>query len=227
MKRTLHILPSLLFVVAVLVAATACSKSEDDSAERWRTANDAAFAAVKRDASYTELKSPGNEGSIYYKELKKGTGTKPILFTSTVSIYARGWFVADYPDNKYIRQGTFFQSWLEADGVPFTTLVSNVGLIPSGFSAYTLTKGVPFTTLVSSVGLPPNGFSAYTLTKGVRVALQYMHEGDKWEVWVPYTLGLGEDEGSVFRSVMPSATATRIPAYSTLVFEIEVVGVHS
>ena len=186
MKRTLHILPSLLFVVAVLVAATACSKSEDDSAERWRTANDAAFAAVKRDAAYTELKSPGNEGSVDYKELKKGTGTKPILFTSTV----------------YIRQGTFFQSWLEADGVPFTTVVSNVGLIPSGFSAY-------------------------TLTKGVRVALQYMHEGDKWEVWVPYTLGLGENEGSVFRSVMPSATATRIPAYSTLVFEIEVVGVHS
>ena len=110
--------------------------------------------------------------------------------------------MADYPDNKYIRQGTFFQSWLEADGVPFTTLVSNVGLIPSGFSAY-------------------------TLTKGVRVALQYMHEGDKWEVWVPYTLGLGEDEGSVFRSVMPSSSATRIPAYATLVFEIEVVGVHS
>ena len=202
MKRTLHILPSLLFVVAVLVAATACSKSEDDSAERWRTANDAAFAAVKRDASYTELKSPGNEGSVYYKELKKGTGTKPILFTSAVSIYARGRFVADYPDNKYIRQGTVFQSWLEADGVPFTTVVSNVGVIPSGFSAY-------------------------TLTKGVRVALQYMHEGDRWEVWVPYTLGLGEDDGSLFVNVMPSSSATKIPAYSTLVFEIEVVGVHS
>ena len=202
MKRTLHILPSLLFVVAVLVAATACSKSEDDSAERWRTANDAAFAAIKSNASYTEIKSPGHEGSIYYKELKKGTGTKPILFTSTVSLYTRGWFVADYPDNKYIRRGAVFQSWLEADGVPFTTLVS-------------------------SVGVPPKGFSAYTLTKGVRVALQYMHEGDRWEVWVPYTLGLGENDGSLFVNVMPSSSATKIPAYSTLVFEIEVVGVHS
>ena len=202
MKRTLHILAFLCLAAVLIGVATACSKTEDDSAERWRTANDAAFAAVKRDAAYTELKSPGNEGSIYYKELKKGTGTKPILFTSTVSLYARGRFVADYPDNKYIRQGAVFQSWQEADGVPFTTLVS-------------------------SVGVPPKGFSAYTLTKGVRVALQYMHEGDRWEVWVPYTLGLGEDEGSVFRSVMPSATATRIPAYSTLVFEIEVVGVHS
>lgn len=202
MKRTLHILPSLLFVVAVLVAVTACSKSEDDSAERWRTANDAAFAAIKSNVSYTEIKSPGHEGSIYYKELKKGAGTKPILFTSTVSLYARGWFVADYPDNKYIRQGAVFQSWLEADGVPFTTLVS-------------------------SVGVPPKGFSAYTLTKGVRVALQYMHEGDRWEVWVPYTLGLGENDGSLFVNVMPSSSATKIPAYSTLVFEIEVVGVHS
>ena len=202
MKRTLHILPSLLFVVAVLVAATACSKSEDDSAERWRTANDAAFAAVKRDAAYTEIKSPGHEGSIYYKELKKGTGTKPILLTSTVSLYARGRVVADYPDPTYRRQGAVFQSWLEADGVPFTTLVS-------------------------SVGVPPKGFSAYTLTKGVRVALQYMHEGDRWEVWVPYTLGLGENDGSLFVNVMPSSSATKIPAYSTLVFEIEVVGVHS
>ena len=119
-----------------------------------------------------------------------------------MSLYARGRFVADYPDNKYIRQGTVFQSWLEADGVPFTTLVS-------------------------SVGVPPKGFSAYTLTKGVRVALQYMHEGDRWEVWVPYTLGLGENDGSLFRGVMPSSSATKIPAYSTLVFEIEVVGVHS
>lgn len=202
MKRTLHILPSLLFVVAVLVAATACSKSEDDSAERWRTANDAAFAAIKRDAAYTEIKSPGHEGSIYYKELKKGTGTKPILFTSTVSLYARGWFVADYPDNKYIRRGAVFQSWLEADGVPFTTLVSSVGEVPKDYRAH-------------------------TLTKGVRVALQYMHEGDRWEVWVPYTLGLGENEGSLFVNVMPSSSATKIPAYSTLVFEIEVVGVHS
>lgn len=202
MKRTLHLLASLWFVAALIGVATACSKTEDDSAERWRTANDAAFAAVKRDAAYTELKSPGNEGSIYYKELKKGAGTKPILFTSTVSLYARGRFVADYPDNKYIRQGTVFQSWLEADGVPFTTLVSSVGKVP-------------------------NGFSAYTLTKGVRVALQYMHEGDRWEVWVPYTLGLGEDDGSLFVNVMPSSSATKIPAYSTLVFEIEVVGVHS
>ena len=75
--------------------------------------------------------------------------------------------------------------------------------------------------------MPPKGFSAYTLTKGVRVALQYMHEGDRWEVWVPYTLGLGENDGSLFVNVMPSSSATKIPAYSTLVFEIEVVGVHS
>ena len=195
MKRTLHLLASLCWAAVLIGVATACSKTEDDSAERWRTANDAAFAAVKRDASYTEIKSPGHEGSIYYKELKKGTGTKPIL-------YARGWFVADYPDNKYIRQGTVFQSWQEADGVPFTTLVSSVGKVPKDYRAH-------------------------ILTNGVRVALQYMHEGDRWEVWVPYTLGLGENDGSLFVNVMPSSSATKIPAYSTLVFEIEVVGVHS
>ena len=119
-----------------------------------------------------------------------------------MSLYARGRFVADYPDNKYIRQGAVFQSWQEADGVPFTTLVSSVGKVPKDYRAH-------------------------ILTNGVRVALQYMHEGDRWEVWVPYTLGLGENDGSLFVNVMPSSSATKIPAYSTLVFEIEVVGVHS
>ena len=54
-----------------------------------------------------------------------------------------------------------------------------------------------------------------------------MDERDRWELWVLYTIGLGENDGSLFINVMPSSSATKIPAYSTLVFEIEVVGVHS
>jgi len=44
-------------------------------------------------------------------------------------------------------------------------------------------------------------------------------KGDKWEVWVPYELGYGR-EGST-----DDSGNLIIPGYSTLVFEIEVVGV--
>lgn len=205
MKRRLHSpWPSLLLLSAslLLAMATACSKVEDDSADRWRAANDAAFTAIKGNPSYTELKSPGNEGSIYYKVLRKGAGTKPILYTTVVSVYARGWFVADYPGKAYIRRNTVVQSWTAADGVPLTASVF-------------------------LFGKRANNYNAYFSTCGVRVALQYMHEGDRWEVWVPYTLGFGEDEAKIFRNLLPSNYVTTIPAYSTLVFEIEVVRVVS
>eukprot|EP01031_Cornospumella_fuschlensis_P040379 gene40379-49210_t len=47
-------------------------------------------------------------------------------------------------------------------------------------------------------------------------AMQYMAEGDKWRLVVPYNLGYGE-EGNTYR----------IPGYSTLVFEMEIKKVKS
>lgn len=44
---------------------------------------------------------------------------------------------------------------------------------------------------------------------GFSTALQHMHIGDYWRVYIPYTLGYGTSESSVG------------PAYSTLVFDIE------
>lgn len=43
---------------------------------------------------------------------------------------------------------------------------------------------------------------------GFATALQYMVEGDKWLVYIPYQLGYGEQD------------AQSIPAYSTLIFEM-------
>lgn len=57
-----------------------------------------------------------------------------------------------------------------------------------------------------------NGKQAYFNT-GWTVALQHMVEGDKYEVWIPQQLAYGaSDNGD-------------IPAYSTLIFEIELVSV--
>ena len=65
--------------------------------------------------------------------------------------------------------------------------------------------GVPFTMAVIDRNFP--------VVEGWSVALQYMVEGDKWEIWIPCQLAMGEKSDE------------RIPSYSTLAFEIEVVRV--
>ena len=59
----------------------------------------------------------------------------------------------------------------------------------------------------------PTRLKVSNLIDGFATALQNMQEGDKWEVWIPWRLGYGyTDYGN-------------IPAYTTLVFEIELVEV--
>lgn len=57
----------------------------------------------------------------------------------------------------------------------------------------------------------PTTFMVSNTVRGLATALQYMHIGDRWLVYVPYKLGYDETE------------RTGIPAYSTLVFDIELV----
>ena len=180
---------------AALFAAVSCDKKDDDEAgQAWKLANEQAFNAIKNNPAYTEFKSPGNEGSIYYKVLRKGTGTKPIFYTSTVKVYSKGWFVVDSKEHG-ITNGMMFQKWLAEDGIPATLKVSKL--------------------------LSENG--ATVSFKGIQAALQKMKEGDKWEIWVPYQLGGGKSKASTL--TIGSTPLHLIPAYSTLVFEIEVVEV--
>lgn len=55
-------------------------------------------------------------------------------------------------------------------------------------------------------------FSVNTVVDGFSTALQYMHVGDRWEIWIPSNMGYGS-----------SSSSSGIPAYSTLKFELEVV----
>lgn len=49
--------------------------------------------------------------------------------------------------------------------------------------------------------------------EGWQLALQRMHVGDKWVVYIPYTMGYG------------NRTSGPIPAFSTLIFEVELLGI--
>ena len=59
----------------------------------------------------------------------------------------------------------------------------------------------------------PTHLKVSDLIDGFATALQHMQEGDRWEVWIPWRLGYG------------STDYGNIPAYTTLVFEIELLEV--
>ena len=55
------------------------------------------------------------------------------------------------------------------------------------------------------------------LITGLQSALLQMHIGDRWEVYVPYTLGYGTSNATTSSGVIS------VPAYSTLIFDIRLV----
>lgn len=59
----------------------------------------------------------------------------------------------------------------------------------------------------------PEAFRLCDVIEGWQLALQQMHIGDKWVIYIPYTMGYG------------SRTSGPIPAFSTLIFEVELLGI--
>ena len=59
----------------------------------------------------------------------------------------------------------------------------------------------------------PEAFRLCDMIDGWQLALQQMHVGDKWVIYIPYELGYG------------SKACAGIPAFSTLIFEVELLGI--
>ena len=59
----------------------------------------------------------------------------------------------------------------------------------------------------------PEAFRLCDVIDGWQLALQQMHVGDKWIIYIPYELGYG------------SKACDGIPAFSTLIFEVELLGI--
>lgn len=59
----------------------------------------------------------------------------------------------------------------------------------------------------------PEAFRLNQVIVGWQQALLQMHEGDKWMIYIPYTLGYG------------NRLSGPIPAFSTLIFEVELLSI--
>lgn len=157
----------LLLMVALFV--TSCSDDDDGVFdEAWKQKNEEAFAGIAKNPEYNEIKSQGNNGSIYYKVLKKGEeGAKKIFYNSRAEVYYKGFYVAT---NENIKAGDVFDHKLFEDGSPYYIAVSSAVMSTDSYG----------NVIVPSV------------IEGWTVALQEMVVGDKWEVWIPYQLAYGQ-----------------------------------
>ena len=172
------------------LALVACSDDDSNSwylpvDEAWREANVNAFEQRANDEGIEYINSQSNNGRILYKVLKKGEGTEQIYYTSQVVCYYKGCFIAD-------ENGNYIQN---RDSV--------------------LSQGEVFDSRLREDDDDPFLFTVGSdVVDGWSTALQHMHEGDIWEVWIPYSLGYGVN-GNV------NGTDT-IKPYTTLVYQIEV-----
>ena len=171
----------VLLLFALLI--TSCKKDEEKpSLEIWKQQNDQAFNDLAFNPDYTELRMPGAAASIYYRVIQKGEG-KRVYYNSRAEVYYKGWFVATNTDLN-IEAGTVFDQRLFDDGTVLKVAVS---------------------------GQVADANYSILEVAGWAIALQYMVEGDKWEVHIPYQLAYGENGKRT------------IPGYTTLAFEIELI----
>lgn len=59
----------------------------------------------------------------------------------------------------------------------------------------------------------PEAFRLSDVIEGWQIALQHMHIGDRWLIYIPWEMAYG------------ARTSGPIPGYSTLIFEVELLGI--
>lgn len=192
--KTGWLMLSLLFMLSV-VTLTSCSESDDDENEYadWQHRNEAYW-----DALYTTTQ----------QKIISDTSWKIIPCWSKASTTA-SLNTTDYVVVHVTEQGSGTTTPLYTDSV---RVHYRGRLIPtSNYPAGKVFDQTYTGTLDLAVAKPIDDIvSGGGFVDGFTTALMQMHDGDRWTVYIPYTLGYG-------------ATASSngsIPAYSTLVFDV-------
>ena len=198
MKHIAYVKMALAFLVA-LFCLEGCKETDDtvDEFPDWQKKNEA-FIAAKYQAAKSAIAQGDNSWKIFksytrsdaseqgettdyivVKVINEGTGSGSPLYTDTVRVHYKGQMIAS------------------------TTHVDSedreLGLVfDKSWSTDTFDEDI----------FVPAKFGVSGVVDGFSTALQHMHIGDRWKVYIPYQLGYY------------AAERTDVPAYSTLVFDL-------
>lgn len=181
-------------LAAVLTAMPSCSESDDEEEEfaDWQATNEQYFNSL-----YSSAKSGANSGSDAWKVITCWS------IEDSVATDAADHIVAEV-----IEKGTGSGCPMYSDSVkvhyegrllPSKSYSSGYVFDKSYYNEYNPDTSLPVAMAVSGV------------VDGFATALQNMHIGDRWRVYIPYQLGYG------------TSGSSSIPAYSTLIFDITLV----
>ena len=185
---------SLLSLLALLILPllwTSCSEETDTVEEfpNWQARNTAYW-----DSLYTNTQAKIAAGDTSWKIIKNWSLQDSIASPNT-----------DYIIVHVDEAGT-------GSGCPLYTDSVRVHYYGKLLPSTSYPAGYQFASSMSADYNPatslPATFAVNALTDGFATALQNMHIGDNWTVYVPYTLAYG------------STGTTGIPGYSTLIFKI-------
>lgn len=184
-----------LFLFAFLLLPVSCSEESDEVEEypNWEKTNTDYWNKL-----YAEATERIAAGDTSWKILKKWSlpDTTHTANTQYVVVHV-------------LNEGTGSGSPLYTDSVR----VHYTGrLLPSTSYKDGYQFDSSFTDGSSAETSAPAQFLVSQLTDGFSTAVQHMHIGDKWEVYVPSDLGYGD-----------SGSGSTIPGHSVLIFEIQLV----
>lgn len=198
MKR---ILTFLLAAALALPCLISCGEtSPEDEYANWKERNISFIEgiAAKCDGFQGVTSENAQPGQMFRLLSFQLDGTKDGRWTSQDYVYC-----------EVIGKGTGTGSPLYSDSVKIsyrTRLIPSTNY-PEGRVIDQSYKTEDFDPSVNM----PSSFALSGLIDGVVTALMYMHEGDIWRLYIPYSLAYGNEDKS------------SVPAYSALVFDINYV----
>lgn len=192
MKKFIYLILFTL-VCTMPLSLVSCNESDEESTEfdNWEERNDVYFQSV-----YTKAQQAIANGDKNWKIIRaysKVSSTTNVTDHIVVEVLNEGTGETSplFTDSVSIHyRGNLMPSASYTDGYQFDT---------------TWTGDYNLNTMKSTKGV----VSGYIT--GFSSAIQNMHDGDRWRVYIPQTLGYG------------SNAQTTIPAYSTLVFDLTLV----
>lgn len=194
-----QILNKSLWVALLMICVSTLYSCNQDSVEivtDYQKKNDAFVELVSKDPRYTKLEFL-HESPIYYRVISSGSAA-----------------TRDEKPLQNSRVSVYLRGVIPALGqleVGEVKEIKDVTTLILRGDEFQHRGDTPTPLVVQEKTISSGGVTS--LVKGMQIALQNMSVGDKWEVVIPWSLGYkGYDRGV-------------IPAYSTLVFEIELVDI--
>lgn len=185
-----NIIKNILLLLVGFVAVS-CSETDESSKEYadWQNRNEAYFNSVYQKAKAKIAGGDANWKIITSYTLEDKAGTVPTN-NIVVEVLANG-------------SGTVSPLSTDSVRVHYDGRLMPTDTYPQGYSFQCTWTGDYNTSTMIPVKLQLG-----TLVDGFSTAVQEMHIGDRWRVYIPYNLGYGV-----------SASGS-IPGYSTLVFDL-------